>query len=156
MVKEIDASSSENTYRLRVVATDGGSPPMSSECEVTVTLVNENIHAPHFENANDTELAIPRQINVGTKIYTINATDEDSDKITFSITNGMASEYFFIDQFSGDITVIKALNEFQEDATITIEIIAKDNGAPILQTTSGFKLLVTGENVYPPFFQVMY
>ena len=52
----LDSSfSSENTYRLRVVATDGGSPPMSSECEVTVTLVNENIHAPLFEYGNDTE-----------------------------------------------------------------------------------------------------
>ena len=39
----------DNSYRMRVVATDAGSPPMSSECEVSITVVNGNNHPPSFK-----------------------------------------------------------------------------------------------------------
>jgi len=36
-------------FRIRIVATDAGSPPMSSECEVSVTVVGGNEYAPKFD-----------------------------------------------------------------------------------------------------------
>ena len=149
----LESSASENTYRLRVVATDGGSPPMSSECEVTVTLVGGNTHAPHFENANDTEIAVPQSVSIGTHLYTISATDEDSDKVVFSIKDGTDSEYFVVDPILGRITVFQGLDEFEAGTALTIEVVGKDNGIPVLQNISRLKFLITGDNLYPPEFQ---
>jgi protocadherin Fat 4 len=41
--------SPENQYVLTVMATDNGKPPMSSECLVTVNVVDANNNAPKFE-----------------------------------------------------------------------------------------------------------
>jgi protocadherin Fat 4 len=43
--------SPENQYILTVMATDNGKPPMSSECLVTVNVVDANNNAPKFEQA---------------------------------------------------------------------------------------------------------
>ena len=149
----LESTASENTYRLRVVATDGGSPPMSSECEVTVTLVGGNTHPPYFENDNNTEIAVPQSVSVGTHLYTVSAVDEDSDKIAFSIKDGSESGYFLVDPILGRITVIKALDDFEDATTLTIDVVAKDNGTPVLQNISRLKFLITGDNLYPPEFQ---
>ena len=149
----LDSSSSENTYRLRIVATDGGSPPMSSECEVKVTLVRENIYSPRFENSNDSEIAVPKSVSVGSLLFTLNATDEESDKIKFSLKDGKHSKYFVVDPNLGNINIIKPLDDFEEGSEITIEIIADDDGSPVLQTSTTIKVLITGDNLYPPTFQ---
>ena len=46
---EAIGGATDNSYRMRVVATDAGSPPMSSECEVSITVVNGNNHPPSFK-----------------------------------------------------------------------------------------------------------
>ena len=148
----VESSGSENSYRLRIVATDGGSPPMSSECEVTVTLVSGNIYAPSFNNPKDTEIAVPKNIAAGTHLFTMNATDDDSDKIIFSIGKGNASEYFIVDSHLGNINVLKSFGEFEEGTELTIEIVAEDNGAPVLRSVSKLSFLITGDNLYAPTF----
>ena len=157
----LESSHTDNTYRLRVVATDGGSPPMSSECEVSITLVHGNEHAPIFHNPSqmyggDVEIAVPINVAIGAELYRVIATDEDSEILTFSIaTVGKvnASDYFSINPTSGLIEVQKSLHDITEGTALTIEIIVEDNGAPKLSDTASLSFLITGDNLYAPVFQ---
>ena len=68
-------SSPENQYILTIIATDNGKPPMSSECLVTVNVVDANNNAPQFER-HEYLSPVPETAFVGQPIIQVVATDK--------------------------------------------------------------------------------
>ena len=85
----------DNEYQIAIVATDLGDN--NSSLELTVRVVDDLGNAPEFANAS-ASLSVDE--NNANSIYTAQATDADSDVLTYSIA-GTDSNQFTIDPASG-------------------------------------------------------
>jgi hypothetical protein len=102
-----------DSYQIRVIVKDGGSPPMSSECQVIVNLMNTTNHAPQFSHKEDhiilDEIGVPTTLPLSTVVLKLNATDQDGDDLRYFIVNGN-DVFGIVDQ---DLMVMKPLNLLQ-------------------------------------------
>ena len=102
-----------DSYQIRVIVKDGGSPPMSSECQVIVNLMNTTNHAPQFSHEKDNiildEIGVPTTLPLSTVVLKLNATDQDGDDLRYFIVNGN-DVFGIVDQ---DLMVMKPLNLLQ-------------------------------------------
>ena len=105
-----------DSYQIRVIVKDGGSPPMSSECQVIVNLMNTTNHAPQFSHEEDEiildEIGVPTTLPLSTVVLKLNATDQDGDDLRYFIVNGN-DVFGIVDQ---DLMVMKPLNLLQVSA----------------------------------------
>ena len=105
-----------DSYQIRVIVKDGGSPPMSSECQVIVNLMNTTNHAPQFSHDEDNiildEIGVPTTLPLSTVVLKLNATDQDGDDLRYFIVNGN-DVFGIVDQ---DLMVMKPLNLLQVSA----------------------------------------
>ena len=105
-----------DSYQIRVIVKDGGSPPMSSECQVIVNLMNTTNHAPQFSHEEDNiildEIGVPTTLPLSTVVLKLNATDQDGDDLRYFIVNGN-DVFGIVDQ---DLMVMKPLNLLQVSA----------------------------------------
>lgn len=143
-------------FRIRIVATDAGSPPMSSECEVSVTVVGGNEYAPKFDEdeANaERRVAIPAGLGPDTLVYSLSATDADSQKLRFAFSSENISDYFRIDSETGKIFTSQSLIDLQPASTLVLEVTVYDGGIPNRTDTTQVAFLVTADNLHAPEFQ---
>ena len=78
-------------YTLRVRATDHGSPPLHSEVNVSIEVLDWNTHAPIFTNLPNV-LNLSKYTCGGVEIFTISATDDDignNAQLSFTIITGI-------------------------------------------------------------------
>ncbi|XP_044732152.1 cadherin-related tumor suppressor [Chrysoperla carnea] len=149
-------SSPENIYALTVLATDNGKPPMSSECLVTINVVDANNNQPHFEQKQ--YLApVPKGSRIGQKIIKIVAKDEldfgVNAEVEYNIGGGNSSDYFTIDKNSGWVSLIKQLPEV--GTTYVMKVRATDRGVPPQHDEATVTIIVTGENKHGPVFTAL-
>ena len=93
---------SQGSYRLTVTAADGGSPPLSSSCNLTVRVLDENDNPPVFG-----ELSYRGRVRedapLGSLILNVSATDRDlgdNARLSYSLANE-SQAFFRIDQETG-------------------------------------------------------
>lgn len=90
------------SYTLTVIALDHGSPPLSGSCVlvVSVTDVNENLFAPHFEESV-VSVSVRENEPIGTVVASVKAVDSDNagddSRVGYTICNGDGLGYFSID-----------------------------------------------------------
>ena len=63
-------------HQLTLTARDGGSPPRSATMEMVVMVIDDNDHAPRFEERQYT-FDVLENVPVGSVIGQVNATDND-------------------------------------------------------------------------------
>ncbi|CAH1187899.1 unnamed protein product [Phyllotreta striolata] len=149
-------SSPENTYSLTILATDNGKPPMSSECLVTINVVDANNNAPSFEQ-QEYLTPVPEDARVGQEMLRVLAKDEldvgVNAEIEYSVVGGNGSKHFVIDSNTGWIE----LNEkvFGVGTVYNLRIRASDKGIPPQESETAVTLIVTGENRYSPVFTAL-
>lgn len=145
-------SSPENMYTLTVIATDNGKPPMSSECLVTINVVDANNNAPKFEQS-DYLSPVPEDAMEGQQLLNVIASDNldvgVNAEIEYAIVGGNGSNNFAIDRNTGWITVEKVGNVGN---VYILRVRATDKGVPPQQDEVTVTLVVTGENKYYPVF----
>ena len=153
--------SPENMYSLTVVATDNGKPPLSSECLVTINVVDANSNAPQF----DKELffsPVPESAIVGQNILQIRAvpTDKDSESVNglseveYVKTGGNGSEFFSLEKETGWVSVSAPLFG-RRDMEFVLIVRALNKGVPPQHDESVVRLVVTGENRHYPVFSAL-
>lgn len=64
-------------YDFNVVATDQGSPPLSSKCRVIINIIDINDNSPMFEKDTYT-VEVPEDVSAGKEILRVKAIDKDS------------------------------------------------------------------------------
>ena len=139
-----NSSLGTNSYVVQITATDDGIPaPASTVQTLTISVddVAEN-QPPIITSA--TSVDVPEnQIAV----LTVQATDPESDAITFSIS-GVDANLFDINANSGVVT-FKLAPDFENPGSATasniylIDITATDNGSPVGSSTQGLSITVT-------------
>ncbi|CAH0559968.1 unnamed protein product [Brassicogethes aeneus] len=149
-------SSPENTYALTILATDNGKPPMSSECLVTINVVDANNNAPKFEQQEYLS-PVPELAIEGQQLLHVIAKDDldvgVNAEVEYTILAGNGTKHFVVDKTSGVISLTQQLHHVGD--VYNLRIRATDKGVPSQQDEATVTLIVTGENKYSPIFTAL-
>lgn len=143
---EADLSNAE--YKVILVATDGGLPPLSSEVELPVTVVNKAM--PVFDKPFY-GVTVREDVAVSTSVLCINASSPEGQTIIFTITDGDPSLQFDIGFDTGIISVIYPLDyETTQYYRLTVKATDTLTGA---KSEVDVDIVMLDVNDNPPLFQ---
>uniref|UniRef100_A0A8C6JSB2 Protocadherin-16 n=1 Tax=Melopsittacus undulatus TaxID=13146 RepID=A0A8C6JSB2_MELUD len=119
--------------QLTVLATDRGTPPLSSSAVVRVALQDVNDNEPVFRN-NFYNMSLKENTPVGTCFLQVTATDADSGvfgSLSYSIGSGIGSivpTQFSIDKHTGQLCTVQPLDRDEGTSAYDFTITAVDGG----------------------------
>ncbi|XP_044220510.1 protocadherin alpha-3-like [Thunnus albacares] len=132
------------TFQFQVVATDSGTPSLSSNVTVSVFILDQNDNAPVIlypvssnGSAEGVE-EIPRNVNAGHLVTKVRAYDADigyNGWLLFSLQQVTDHSLFGLDRYTGQIRTLRSFTETDE-AEHKLVILVKDNGNVSLSATA--------------------
>ncbi|XP_042275513.1 protocadherin alpha-8-like [Thunnus maccoyii] len=132
------------TFQFQVVATDSGTPSLSSNVTVNVFILDQNDNAPVIlypvssnGSAEGVE-EIPRNVNAGHLVTKVRAYDADigyNGWLLFSLQQVTDHSLFGLDRYTGQIRTLRSFTETDE-AEHKLVIMVKDNGNVSLSATA--------------------
>ncbi|XP_071380378.1 protocadherin alpha-4-like [Centroberyx affinis] len=147
---------SKAQYNVTIVATDEGTPPLSSTSIITVDVSDVNDNAPRFSEPV-INVYLKENSKVGATIKTVSAVDADVDQngqVSYSFldsnSNSMPlSTMVNINSETGDIVSLQSFN-FEEIKTFQFKVQATDSGVPPLSSNATVNVLILDENDNSP------
>ncbi|XP_030251992.1 protocadherin alpha-3-like [Sparus aurata] len=131
-------------FQFQVVATDSGTPSLSSNVTVNVFILDQNDNAPVIlypvssnGSAEGVE-EIPRNVNAGHLVTKVRAYDADigyNGWLLFSLQEVTDHSLFGLDRYTGQIRTHRSFTETDE-AEHKLLILVKDNGNVSLSATA--------------------
>ncbi|XP_058506401.1 protocadherin alpha-8-like [Solea solea] len=132
------------TFQFHVVASDSGTPSLSSNVTVNVFILDQNDNAPVIlypvssnGSAEGVE-EIPRNVNAGYVVTKVRAYDADigyNGWLLFSLQEVTEHSLFTLDRYTGQIKTLRPFTETDE-AEHKLVILVKDNGNVSLSATA--------------------
>uniref|UniRef100_A0A8C4DNR7 Protocadherin 2 alpha a 15 n=1 Tax=Dicentrarchus labrax TaxID=13489 RepID=A0A8C4DNR7_DICLA len=132
------------TFQFQIVATDSGTPSLSSNVTVNVFILDQNDNAPVIlypvssnGSAEGVE-EIPRNVNAGHLVTKVRAYDADigyNGWLLFSLQEVTDHSLFGLDRYTGQIRTLRSFTETDE-AEHKLVILVKDNGNVSLSATA--------------------
>ncbi|XP_033990011.1 protocadherin gamma-A11-like isoform X8 [Trematomus bernacchii] len=132
------------TFQFQVVATDSGTPSLSSNVTVHVFILDQNDNAPvilYPVSSNGSAEGVeetPRNVNAGHLVTKVRAYDADigyNGWLLFSLQEVTAHSLFGLDRYTGQIRTLRSFTETDE-AEHKLLILVKDNGNVSLSATA--------------------
>ncbi|XP_056094147.1 protocadherin gamma-A5-like [Rhinichthys klamathensis goyatoka] len=132
------------TFQFHVLATDSGSPSLSSNVTVNVFILDQNDNVPvilYPVSANGSAEGveeIPRNVNAGHLVTKVRAYDADigyNGWLLFSLQEVSDHSLFSLDRYTGQIRTLRSFTETDE-AQHKLLILVKDNGNVSLSATA--------------------
>ncbi|XP_048058593.1 protocadherin alpha-8-like isoform X38 [Megalobrama amblycephala] len=132
------------TFQFHVLATDSGSPSLSSNVTVNVFILDQNDNVPvilYPVSANGSAEGveeIPRNVNAGHLVTKVRAYDADigyNGWLLFSLQEVSEHSLFGLDRYTGQIRTLRSFTETDE-AQHKLLILVKDNGNVSLSATA--------------------
>ncbi|KAI6648491.1 protocadherin Fat 4-like [Oopsacas minuta] len=146
-----------NHYSLTVIATDLGSPALSTSIGVFVSIGNVQDELPRFVNTPYSGVAVEGAASVGTAVLQVFADDGDTtdlDKVQFDITSGDAGGNFGIGS-DGTITIQTALDR-EQDVSYSLQIRAAEISDATSSSFAAVAITVLDINDNSPVFDQPY
>ncbi|XP_044594516.1 fat-like cadherin-related tumor suppressor homolog isoform X4 [Cotesia glomerata] len=140
-------------YFLTIQAIDAGIPPLSNYATVNITITDCNDNAPIF-NQLSYRGSIREDAPLNEQVTQLFASDLDSNengKIFYYIERGDRYKHFNIDHNTGIVTVNGGLDR-ETIPHYALEIHARDNGKPVLESFVILNIEVIDANDNPPLF----
>ncbi|XP_044218759.1 protocadherin alpha-5-like isoform X4 [Thunnus albacares] len=143
-------------YNVTIVATDGGTPPLSSTSIVTVHVSDVNDNPPRFSEPL-INVYVKENSPVGSVIKTVTAVDADinqNGQVSYSFiqsdSNSLPlSTMVNINSETGDIINLQSFN-FEELKTFKFKVQATDSGVPPLSSNVTVNVFILDENDNSP------
>lgn len=138
----------ERQYVLTVTASDG---TRFDNVQVFINVTDANTHRPVFQSASYHQTFREDQ-PIGSTVVVISATDEDTGenaRITYIMEDNVPQ--FKIDPDTGAITTQMEI-DYEDLASYTLAIIARDNGIPQKSDTTYVEIIVLDANDNTPQF----
>ncbi|XP_041442051.1 protocadherin gamma-B2 isoform X29 [Xenopus laevis] len=143
-------------YNITIKATDRGSPPLSTNKTIRLLITDVNDNPPVFDQTNYV-VYIPENNPSGSSIFQVQASDPDLDdnaKLTYSIVNTNTdtfpvSSYISINSMMGVLYAQQPF-DYEQLREFKIQIAAKDNGSPSLNSTTTVTICITDLNDNSP------
>ncbi|XP_056138470.1 cadherin-related family member 5 [Lampris incognitus] len=127
---------------------------LQSVYNIMVEVLNENDNSPVFAENTVQSLIVTELTPVNTVVFTVQATDEDDDKIIYSIDpTSPDAEYFKVDlPNSGEIMLSKPLDyETKTLLTVTIHASEMSTAEHFNASTTVTITVLDGDDQYPQF-----
>ncbi|XP_027901341.1 protocadherin-16-like [Xiphophorus couchianus] len=145
-----------DTYELRVMATDSGTPPLRAESSFVIQVTDINDNPPLFDQPVYRQV-IPEVVFPGSFVLQVTARDKDqgpNGDINYSILQDPSGYYswFSIDSITGIITTLSQL-DYEKNPSPSITVVATDGGKPPLSSTSVVNILLQDINDNEPVFE---
>ena len=153
---EIDWELGEE-FTIFVVATDGGTPPLTDEADLMIFIEDVNDVAPEF-NLSSLKLSIFENTPPGNTsvVGYVQAEDADSpgnnSHITYSILMDFSNGRFELDSENGQVTFVRHNLDREQRDLYDLLIRASDHGNPQLHTDATLYISVTDSNEFSPVF----
>ena len=158
---DFDDPEATNPIILDIVVTDRGSPPLSSNTTIVITLEDSNDNAPFFNRTLFREL-VPEDRQVGEIAFTVQAFDIDSGSNQELMYNVLSihptdcSNRFMINSETGDAILNELVDAEERGEPCTIVIQATDGGFPPRSGQATFVVIVTNINEHPPMLSLIH
>ncbi|XP_057563741.1 protocadherin-8 isoform X2 [Hippopotamus amphibius kiboko] len=135
---------------VRIQATDGGAPQLSSSALVQVRVLDQNDHAPvlvHPAPANGSlEVAVPGRTARDTAVARVQARDADegaNGELAFDLLQQEPREAFAIGHRTGEIVLTGDLSQEPPGQVFRALLVISDSGRPPLSTSATVSFVVT-------------
>uniref|UniRef100_UPI00398F78D5 protocadherin Fat 3-like isoform X1 n=2 Tax=Pristiophorus japonicus TaxID=55135 RepID=UPI00398F78D5 len=148
LIEPFESDLSNVEYDVVVIATDGGSPSLSTCVELPITVVNKAM--PVFAKPFYLR-TVNEDIQPHTPILSINATSPEGQSLIYTITDGNPSNQFNINFNTGVISVIRPL-DYEAESSYKMTVKATDSltGARAEVTVN---ISIDDVNDNPPVFE---
>ncbi|XP_041444733.1 protocadherin gamma-B1 isoform X23 [Xenopus laevis] len=143
-------------YNITIQATDKGSPPLSVQTTIRLDVLDVNDNPPVFEKS--TYVAYVSENNQpGASIYSIQAIDKDTEEngklfyyiITSKTEELSSTSYISINPVTGVLYAQRSF-DYERDREFELQIMAKDNGSPSLNSSVAVRICVVDQNDNSP------
>uniref|UniRef100_A0A3P8T2C7 Protocadherin 1 gamma 31 n=1 Tax=Amphiprion percula TaxID=161767 RepID=A0A3P8T2C7_AMPPE len=143
-------------YNVEIIATDSGSPRLSSRKTIPVSITDVNDNPPMFTqpsyNVYLKENGVP-----GSILYSVSASDLDfgeNAKISYSILDSKVqdvsvSSYVYINSDNGSIYSMHSF-DYEKLKVFQIQVQAKDQGSPSLSSNATVHVFILDQNDNAP------
>ncbi|XP_060936155.1 protocadherin alpha-3-like [Limanda limanda] len=143
-------------YNVTIIATDEGTPPLSSTSVIPIHISDVNDNAPLFSEPV-INAYVKENSGVGATILTITAVDpdiEENAKVTYSLLDGISksipmTSVVNINSETGDIISLQVFN-FEKMKTFQFKVQATDSGVPPLSSNVTVNVFILDENDNSP------
>ncbi|XP_016061085.1 PREDICTED: protocadherin gamma-A3 isoform X22 [Miniopterus natalensis] len=147
-------------YNITLRATDGGSPPLSTDTHITLHVADINDNPPAFTHASYSAW-VPENNPRGAPIFSVTAQDPDSIEnahITYALTEDMVqgaplSTYVSINSDTGVLYALRSF-DYEQVRDLKLLVTASDSGDPPLSSNVSLSLFVLDQNDNAP--EVLY
>ncbi|XP_053253384.1 protocadherin beta-16-like [Podarcis raffonei] len=138
-------------FKVTVRATDGGSPPLSSEVTVRVVIIDENDNAPFFlyplqNSTSPCNELVPKSVEAGYLVTKVVAVDGDSGQnswLSYELLKATDPGLFSLGAQNGEVRTRRALSE-RDTSKQRLLIVVRDNGLPPQSSTAMLHVLPVG------------
>uniref|UniRef100_A0A8R1DPU5 Uncharacterized protein n=1 Tax=Caenorhabditis japonica TaxID=281687 RepID=A0A8R1DPU5_CAEJA len=142
--------------QIRIVATDSGSPPLSSDASIEIIVMDENDNSPIFEKQSY-DANIKENAKFGTRVITLKAMDVDSEhfgSVSYEIKaaeNNQEPIPFSIND-NGEVRTTGQI-DYEKINKYSLKITAKDGGTPPRMSEVICNVHIEDENDNTPMFE---
>uniref|UniRef100_A0A0S7EWL8 PCDGA n=1 Tax=Poeciliopsis prolifica TaxID=188132 RepID=A0A0S7EWL8_9TELE len=147
-------------YNITIIATDEGSPPLSSSKTIQLSVADINDNPPVFEEQSYSAY-VSENNKPGSSLCTVSARDPDwrqNGTVIYSLLPGevngaSVSSYLSV---NGDTGVIHAVRSFdyEQFRSFKVQVMARDNGSPPLSSNVTVSVFISDVNDNSP--QILY
>ncbi|XP_044007072.1 fat-like cadherin-related tumor suppressor homolog isoform X2 [Aphidius gifuensis] len=140
-------------YFLTIQAIDGGIPPLRNYATANITVTDCNDNPPNF-NQIAYRAIVNEDAKINDHVLQVFANDIDSNEngnITYTIERGDRLKQFIIDKKTGIISIANKLDR-ESISSYSLEVHARDNGKPILESFVIVNIEIIDANDNPPLF----
>lgn len=137
---------------IELIATDGGSPPLSSKNTITITIEDVNDHTPVFDHTSY-ETSLLETTRVNERFFALAASDTDlgaNGRISYRILEGNGDDKFGI--FPDGYMFVKRPLDREEHNYYSLVVSCSDDGDPSRSSTVPVIIHVIDENDNAPQF----
>ncbi|XP_049324723.1 protocadherin gamma-C5-like isoform X46 [Astyanax mexicanus] len=153
--KKLDRES-HSVYNVVIVATDSGSPQLTSKQEILVNILDVNDSPPIFILPLYT-VYIKENAAAGSILCSVSASDQDqgeNSRVSYSVLdskvmNTPVSSYVYINSENGSIFSMHSF-DYEKMKVFQIQVQAKDNGSPSLSSNATVHVFILDQNDNAP------
>nr|XP_026648726.1 protocadherin-23 [Zonotrichia albicollis] len=142
------------SHQLVLLASDRGTPSLSSTATVLITVLDINDNPPVFSSP-EYHVHVKESIPIGSHITEVSAEDCDAGtnaEITYAIISGNDRGHFYLDGRTGSVNLTKTL-DYEDTMKFTLVIQATDGGTDVKNMVFAVILVsVLDDNDYAPLF----
>ncbi|CAJ0940861.1 unnamed protein product [Ranitomeya imitator] len=145
-----------SSYNISIIATDRGSPPLSSTQILTLDVSDVNDNPPIFSKSTYVAY-VPENNLPGASIFSIQASDPDTGdnaRIIYSISSAITetpsmTSYLSINIETGVLYAQRSF-DYEQNKEFIIEVTASDNGSPSLSSNVTLFIHIVDQNDNAP------